>query len=226
LGEIEVAVGPRGTQPARKARVELRACRLRLRRPASLRAAEAPAEQELWVLRATEVGAPPGVKSLDWLLLTTWPVPDAATAATLVGYYARRWGIERLHYTLKTGQRVERLQFDDRASLQNALAVQYVVAWRLLYLTHHARTEPTAPATELFPSAELTVLAAATRRPVETVRDAVRATAVLGGWEDYPAAGEPGVLALWRGLARLEALTEGWRLAQTLSPPLKDMNQA
>jgi transposase Tn5 family protein len=145
--------------------------------------------------------------------VTTLAVPDGATASRVVGYYARRWVIERWHYTLKSGLRVERLQLDDASSLQHALAVYGVVAWRLLWLTLLARVQPETPAAQLVAAAERTVLEQATGGPVATARQVVRAIARLGGFAGSPSEGEPGVKALWLGLRRLEAMVEGWRLA-------------
>lgn len=213
VAELTVTVAARPGQKERQARLWVRLARVRVQRPAHLAREVAVTEQELWVLRATEQDPPPGVRRVDWVLLTTGPVPDGERAGQLVQYYARRWGIERLHYTLKTGLRVERLQIDDFASLRNALALHYVVAWRLLQITHQARTTPEAAPDLVLTPTEHTVLEHALHRPLRTLREAVRAIAKLGGWEDYPAAGEPGVLSLWRGLSRLAALTEGWKLA-------------
>src|SRR5262245_47201564 len=57
--------------------------------------------------------------------------------------------IERFHYTLKQGCTVERLQFEEAHTLKNALALYSIVAWRLLWLTYTARTQPQDTATEL-----------------------------------------------------------------------------
>ena len=131
--------------------------------------------------------------------------------------------IERWHYTLKSGCRVERLQIDDAASLKNALAVYGVVAWRLLWMTHLARVEPEQPAAAVVDLAERTVLEEATGRPVQTVREAVRAIAKLGGFAGTPAMGEPGVKSLWLGWRQLEAMVVGYRLAlRSLFPMIHD----
>jgi hypothetical protein len=213
VGQLTVYVPAKAGRPAREAVLSLRVQRLWVQRPHQV-AKEVPTpEQELTVLCATETAPPAGVPPLHWVLLTTLPVPDAAAAREVVGYYTLRWRIERLHYVLKSGCRVERLQFDDVHTLQNALAVCAVVAWRLLQVTYHARLEPDAPATEVLTSAECTVLEAAQGRPVRTVHEALRAVARLGGWEEYPAAGEPGVKSLWTGFRDLEMLVRGWLLA-------------
>jgi len=165
------------------------------------------------VICATELAPPPGEKAIQWLLITTRAATSGAAAGQMVRYYARRWLIERWHFTLKSGCRVERLQIDDAASLANALAVYGVVAWRLLWLTHLARTDPEQPAEAAVGVAERVVLEAATQRSVPTVRDAVRAIAKLGGFAGTPSQGEPGVKSLWLGWRQLEAMVAGYRLA-------------
>jgi hypothetical protein len=129
-----------------------------------------------------------------------------------MGYYTRRWTIERFHYTLKSGLRVERFQIDDAQSLEQALAVCFVVAWQLLWLTHLAREDPEGPATEVLTADELQVLSAAERRPIGTRRQVIRALAKLGGFPGNPSAGEPGVKTLWLGLTRFASMVQGWRL--------------
>ena len=88
-----------------------------------------------------------------------------------------------------------------------------VVAWRLLWMTHLARTDPEQPATVVLNEIEHHVLERAVRRPVATVRDAVRAIAKLGGFAGSPSMGEPGVKSLWLGWRQLEAMVEGYLLA-------------
>ena len=52
-------------------------------------------------------------------------------------------------------------------------------------------------------------------RTVRSVAEAVTAIAKLGGYRPYKNAKPPGVKLLWLGLRRLEAMTEGYRLALT-----------
>jgi hypothetical protein len=219
-GRHVCAVPRRPGQAARAATLELRVVTVQLcvprdrrRQPGGGRDPAAP--PVVTVLAAREVDAPPGTKKpLHWVLITTLPITDLAAAVQVLTYYTRRWEIERLHYTLKSGLQIERLQFDDATSLQHAAAVYYVVAWRLLWLTHRARAAPDEPPGDLVDAAEQQVLAAATGGPIRTRREAVRAIARLGGFPGHPAAGEPGVKSLWLGLTRLAAMAEGWRLAQ------------
>jgi hypothetical protein len=188
-GRLTLTVGRRPGQPAREATLSLRWVSVQILVPQDYRRrADAPGAPLLvWVVEAREEDPPPGVEPIQWVLITTLPVDDAV-----------------------------RLQFDDATSLQHALAVCFVVAWRLLWLTHLARSDPEGGLADLFTEEEVTVLSAAAGAALTTRREAIRAIARLGGFPGNPAAGEPGVKSLWLGLARLEAMVEGWRLAQRL----------
>ena len=224
VGQMTVTLPRQPGQPQREATLELRLTTARVQPPRHRQAGEPATPQAVWLVAATEIAPPAGAKPIQWLLVTTLVVASAAAAERLVGYYACRWVIERWHYTLKVGLQVERLQIDDATSLQHALAVYGVVAWRLLWLTHLARAAPEQPASVIVGPVERAVLAQARGRPVETVRQAVRAIARLGGFAGSPSEGEPGVKSLWLGLRRLDAMVEGWRLAwQALSEASGDM---
>jgi hypothetical protein len=200
--------------PAREAMLEVRVLAVQLR-PAGPGAVPTPA----WVIEARELDPPAGEPPIHWVLVTTEPVLDLEGACERVGYYARRWVIERLHFTLKSGLRAERLQIDDAVSLGHALAVYYVVAWRLLHLTYLGRECPEAPAHTAFEADELEVLAGATGREVATLGAAILAVAELGGWQRYRTAPPPGVKSLWVGWITLRGMVQGYRLARARPAP-------
>jgi len=57
---------------------------------------------------AREIGPPPAVTSpLEWMLLTTVETRTFEQACERLSWYARRWGIEVYHRTLKSGCRIE-----------------------------------------------------------------------------------------------------------------------
>lgn len=70
-----------------------------------------------------------------------------AQAIQCLTWYTYRWRIERYHYILKSGCRIEELQRETAERLQLAVAVYSIVAWRLLWLTCQARQTPQAPCT-------------------------------------------------------------------------------
>lgn len=211
----------------RPAVLEVRYQKVRILAPARWKApqewqqGDAKQSVEMTVIHAEEVEAPEGVAPLKWILLTTMLVQSGEDACQLVRYYALRWRIERFHYTLKSGCGAEKLQGVDAHTIMNKVALYCVVAWRLMLLTYLSSTAPETPAAELLSGDELAVLREKTRRRMATVKEATIAIAVLGGFEPCPSAGEPGLKALWLGLARLHAMVEGYQLARAtlrLSP--------
>ena len=224
LGHCTVTVPRRaagGSQPAlpaREAELAVRVTEVRWQRPRKYASSPHP-ELRVWLVCATETNPPPGVEPLQWVLISTLPVEDQETAYRCLGYYARRWVIERLHYTLKSGLGAEKLQIDDAVSLAHALALYYVVAWRLLFVTYTARENPQAPATTVLDAEEVAVLEAATGQAVPTVGAAVTAIARWGGYEPYRNGPPPGVKTLWQGQIRLEAMRLGWQLSRRHPPP-------
>lgn len=173
----------------------------------------------LTALLVEEVTPPPGQKAICWLLLTTLPVPDVATARRLVQWYRYRWLIERYHYVLKSGCRIEELQLETAERLQRALATYAIVAWRLLWLTYQARQQPEQSCGEVLSQSEWQALTA-TMQPGQPLPDqppslsqAVRWIAQLGGFLARRGDGEPGAQTIWKGLRRLHDIAATWQLS-------------
>jgi hypothetical protein len=76
---------------------------------------------------------------IEWTLITTLPIADLPAAQQLLQWYSYRWLIERYHYTLKSGCRVEHLQLEKFDRLDRAIATYVIVSWRLLWLTYLIR---------------------------------------------------------------------------------------
>jgi len=209
----------------RPAVLEVRYQKVRILAPGRWKAPEGWTEEqskrsiEVTVIFAEEVDTPEGEEPVGWTLLTTMPVESGEDACQMVAYYALRWRIERFHYTLKSGCQVERLQGKDAHTIINKVALYCVVAWRLMQLTYLGRTAPETPAAGVLSDDELEVLGLKTGRQVQTVREAIRAISVLGGFEPCPSAGEPGLKVLWLGFARLQAMVDGFQLARMAPHP-------
>ncbi len=211
---------PRGKQglKSRKATLAVRAGRVRLAVPAHKKKyLGLSASLELWALEVREIDPPPGVEAVCWRLLTTEPVADGGDAARLVGWYALRWRIEDFHRVLKTGCRVESRQVRAAEKLKAFIALDLVVAARLLSLVWQARLAPRHPVDGWLARDEwqaLAVHAAGGGPPPErppATGEAVRMIARLGGFLGRKGDGDPGPEVLWRGLARLKTLAEAWR---------------
>ena len=91
------------------------------------------------VLLVEEITPPTQGKPIRWLLLTTLAIETFEQAWQCVFWYSLRWLIERFHFTLKSGCRIEALQLETAERLLNALATYSIIAWRLMGLTYHAR---------------------------------------------------------------------------------------
>jgi len=159
----------------------------------------------VWVRECGEV--PRGERRIEWLLLATWRVETLEEAIECVRMYAHRWKVERYHYVLKSGCRIERLQLETADRLDRALALYSFVAWRLLWLTYRAREAGGSPCTEALEEDEWRVLLAVSgmRQPrgPPTLQDAVRRIASFGGFQGRKGDGDPGVKAIWQGWRRL-----------------------
>jgi hypothetical protein len=212
---IQVLLVPRqGNRAEREAQMSVRYAAVELVAPSGHKGAPVP----VWAVLAREENAPEGVTPLEWMLLTTVPVTNFEQAVEKLIWYARRWGIEVLHRTLKSGCRIEQRQLAEADRIEACLAIDLVVAWRIYYLNKLGREIPDAPCTVYFEEAEWKALVAfTTKNPVApaeppTLREAVRLVAGLGGFLGRKCDGEPGTQTLWLGLQRLADITAMWRV--------------
>lgn len=216
--EIEVPRGKQGLK-ARSAKLTVRAGRVRLAVPAHKRKYLGLEESvELWFLEVIESDPPPGAVPVCWRLLTSEPVMTATDAKRLVACYALRWRIEMLFRILKSGCRVEQRQVHTVEKLKAFIALDLVIACRLLALTMQARSRPDEPADRWLAREEweaLCVQAAgggAAPAQCPSIKDAVLMIARLGGFLARKSDGDPGSDVLWRGLEKLQIYAEAWKI--------------
>jgi Transposase DNA-binding/Transposase Tn5 dimerisation domain len=167
----------------------------------------------LWALEAKEEKPPQGVSPISWILLTTVPVKTLSKAKTIIDWYTKRWLIERFHYTLKSGCRIEQLQLQEKERLERALSAYSIVAWRLLFMTYEAREHPDESYRKIVTDEEWEVLCATTNSSKKipgTIYEAVRMIAKMGGFLGRKGDLEPGVKTLWTGILRLSYTMTGW----------------
>ncbi|MCG6138123.1 MAG: IS4 family transposase [Nostoc sp. LLA-1] len=175
---------------------------------------------KLQVILAEENNPPVGVSPISWLLLTTLEINNFSAATRCVKWYTYRWLIERYHYALKSGCKIEELQLETAKRINMALATYSIVAWRLLWLTYEARHNPDISCETVLDIFEWQSLCVNfTKNPIPpqkppTIREAVRMIATLGGFLGRKSDGEPGVKTIWRGLRRLHDIAATWKLVQ------------
>lgn len=210
LGSYDLTVTANTKQPARTARMEVRAVPLAMPRPRSgvsqyARQTGLP-EITMWAVETREVSpVPAGVKPLRWVLLTSEETTTFDQAWTIISHYEKRWLIEEYHKCLKTGCQIESRQYRTSHRLEAVIGLTSVLSVRLLQLKQIARSEPHRPAADVVPKRWRMALSKLLRRPrpTETVRDFFRALASLGGFLCRTSDGEPGWQTIWRGLDTL-----------------------
>ena len=169
----------------------------------------------LWVVHAREEHPPPGVKPLEWFVLTTLRVTSPADAERVLRWYALRWRIEDYFRILKSGCKVEELQHHTAERLERAIAINMVVGWRVQLMVRLGREVPELPRELLFSDGELRVLAVFARSrklpPPASLGEAVELVARLGGWlgrRRQP----PGAQLMWYGYTQLVAMAFAFEL--------------
>ena len=219
---FSLAVEGQREEAGRLAELEVRFGAFTVRRPADLDGY--PEQFTLHVVDVYEPHPPAGVTPIHWLLLTNLPVPTLSDAQRIIRYYTYRWRVERFHFVLKSGCKIEESQLRAADRLERLLAVYSLVAWKLLYLTYQTRVTPDIPCTVILHPAEWQALACFIQRVPRpplvppTLRQAAHWIGRLGGFLGRPSDGEPGVKVLWRGWTRLQDIVATWSLFRP--PPL------
>ncbi|MCI0671460.1 MAG: IS4 family transposase, partial [Myxococcaceae bacterium] len=197
----EVQLPRAGKRAPRQAVLSLRYKRVVLHPPKHRTGEKLPkiVVDAIWV---QEYAPPAGETAVEWLLLTTAAVECVADAWERVEWYGYRWRVERYHFVLKSGCKIEERQLETVSRMSTCLAVYSVVASRLLELTYAAREHPREGAGSWVSREEWEVLwlrrpPAEPIPPAPTVREVVREIAGLGGFQGRKGDGEPGVKTLW-----------------------------
>lgn len=147
----------RPKRPGRTADMSLRFKRVQLR-PARYNADKEPID--IWVVHALEEKPPKNVEAVEWFLLTTVDITSAEDAEQCMRWYCLRWRIEDWHRVLKSGCRIEDLGHETAERLRRAIAINLVIAWRIMLMTLLGRESPKLPAEVLFSDIELRTLGA------------------------------------------------------------------
>jgi hypothetical protein len=203
-------------EASRSALLELRYGKLELNSPDRPGQPAGTARRWVNVVHLKEVGAPEGVKPIDWLLLTDLPVESVSDAWRVVAIYKRRWLIEEFHKGLKSGAGMEQSQLATARKLMAWCAVLSVVTTWLLRQKLRCALPEQPPLDPKDADADLIGLLEKRRgRPKEgwTPKTLTHAIARAGGFLGRKGDGNPGWLTLWRGWHRLHHQLIGYRLA-------------
>ncbi len=112
------------------------------------------------MVHALEENPPQGTDPVEWFLLTTIKIASSADAEQCLRWYTLRWRIEDWHRVLKSGCRIDNLANETAERLRRAIAINLVIAWRIMLMTLLGRETPELPAEVLFSDIELRTLKA------------------------------------------------------------------
>lgn len=151
----------RAARPARKrrdAQVDVRYMPVSIRPPRDGVSSKKP-PVDAYLVHVHEAAPPQDAQDpVDWFLLTTLEVDSPAVARQCVQWYCLRWRIEDWHRVLKSGCRAEDARLKTADRLKRELAINMVVAWRVMLMTLLGREAPDLPADILFTELEIKAL--------------------------------------------------------------------
>jgi len=212
MGSIDISINRAGKRKPRNAILELKFAKVNLFSKKS-------STVTINVIEAREKNAADELlDSVDWRLFTTMELNSLEDTIKCVKFYTQRWLIERYHFTLKSGCKIEELQLESDKRMFSAIAMYCIVAWRIMAITYFARHESNKPSKEFFDKHEWEALYCfynQTTVPPKTcpsIKQAVLMLAKLGGFLGRKGDGEPGMKVLWRGLRRLEGFINAYVL--------------
>lgn len=146
-----------------------------------------------------------------WYLLTSLSIDNLAQVEQITEFYAKRWLIERFHYTLKSGALdVEKMQFDDLSTTINALTFHSIVAWQILAIVYLTRAGGEQNASACFEKKEVQILETVNKKPLRTVKEATLALAKLAGFAPSKKQPMPGIKLLAQALERFHYIKMGF----------------
>lgn len=152
-------------RPSRQANLEVRYQRVQLCPPKYHREKD---PIDIWVIHAVETCPPAGTEAIEWFVLTTMDILSGDDAVQCLRWYCLRWRIEDWHRVLKSGCGVERIAHETAERIRRAIAINLVIAWRIMLITLLGRQTPDVPPDVLFSELEIRVLDSYSKKTLET----------------------------------------------------------
>lgn len=220
LGTIRTGVPRKHGQKARDAKLQVRACEL------TMTPQKSNGSTERWIdltlVEVREPRPPEGIEPLRWLLWTTEPVRCLQQAIRIVEIYKLRWKIEEVFLALKSGCRIETLQFETADRLAKVVALYAPIAVRIVQLRDWARLCPNEPCNSILAETEWKALWTYIHKkrpglgtPPPSLKQATLWIGRLGGHLGRTSDGMPGIRTLWRGWRDLDLLSAMYCIVDT-----------
>lgn len=181
-------------------------------------------QYESVILNAIEIKEIPSAdrmqeEPIDWKLLTTVEVQNVTDVLQCVKWYTYRWLMERFHYVLKSGTKIETLQLKHSESLQKAIITYSIAAFRIMQLVYNSRLHPNVSCEVALTLSQWKVLFILIHKKKEipsmppTLQQAVNWIGKLGGHLGRKADGPPGLKTVWLGYQKLNHATQLYEIA-------------
>jgi PIN domain nuclease of toxin-antitoxin system len=148
-------------------------------------------------------------EAIDWKLLTNIDIQGEQEVLQCVRWYSFRWLIERFHYVLKSGTKIEELRLEKGTALEKAIHVYSLAAMQVMKALYLSRETPEVSCEVVFTRTQWVVLYILFHKTTElpqeppTLQEAVRWTAMLGGHLGRKSDGPPGMKTFWQGYQRI-----------------------
>lgn len=146
---------------------------------------------------------------LHWKLLTTLAVNTVTDALQCVQWYCYRWLIERFHFVLKSGTKIEELQLKEADSLSKAIHIYSIAAMRIMQMVYQSRATPDVSCEVILTKGQWIALYILIHKTNDipqqppTLSQAVAWIGKLGGHLGRKSDGPPGLKTVWRGYQRV-----------------------
>lgn len=149
-----------------------------------------------------------------WKLLTTLEVKDVEDVNTYIRWYTYRWLIERFHYVIKSGCKIEALQLKQAESLKKAIVMYSLAGFKIMQMTYQSRETPDISCEVVLSKVEWQALYIRIHKTTElpqtppTLHQAAMWIGKLGGHLGRKSDGPPGLKTMWRGYQELTSFLE------------------
>jgi hypothetical protein len=228
---IEVDAEKRIQRTKRVAELEIRYCKITIKKPTSSHMQGIQTKKELYVVEAKEINPSKNEQRLYWRLLTTHKVENLEKALLIIEWYKCRWYIEQLFRLLKSkGFQIEDIELENGAAIRKIcimmlVAILKIMQMRLAYSEIEGEGQPIK---EIFTAEEISCLEKINQKlqgktskqqnhyDPDRLKWATWIIAKLGGWKAYSSQGPPGVIVLKRGLERFSYILEGYLLTKDM----------
>lgn len=234
--EVTVEIPSSGKRPGRKAHLSIKYLPVTYSahpRGITTKQNKNRSHLELNIVHLFEDHPPKGEVPIHWTLVTTLKIDKLKDALEVIRIYRMRWHIELYFKCLKTGCGIETCRLQDSRKLTHYIALQSIIAWRILWMTFINRTDPTISCEIFLTKSEWQVLwFKKNRRLIKsgkieakppasppTANEAIRWIAMQGGFLARKGDGDPGQITIWRGWLDLMAAVDLYEVLKTKPTP-------